>query len=53
MSAWWIAPIFAAIAGLAIYAFARAIYPAPIDWEQERPPDYRRPIEDIARDSGL
>lgn len=53
MSAWWLAPILAGIAALAIYAFGRALYPAPIDWEQDASDEALRPIEEIARNSGL
>ncbi|MGO4738609.1 hypothetical protein AB4099_18825 [Bosea sp. 2KB_26] len=50
---WLLAVLFAAIVGLTAYAFLRAIYDAPIDWEQDASNDQRRPIEDIARDAGL
>ena len=46
MSAWWLVPLFVAIAGLAIYALGRAMYPAPITWDVE--PDRASP-EDRAR----
>jgi hypothetical protein len=53
MTAWWFLPVLATIAALAIYAFGRAIYRAPIDWEQDAANEPLRPIEEIARNSGL
>lgn len=51
MSAWSLAPLFVGIAGLAIYALGRAMYPAPITWDVEPTP--RPDPETIARDAGL
>lgn len=48
MSAWWLVPIFAIAAGLALLALGRALYPHPINWDVE--PDRSSP-EDRARRS--
>lgn len=57
-SSWPVAVIFAAIAGLAVYAYLRAIYRRRIDWSRDRPlewdvgSDERPTIEFHARRSG-